>query len=355
MNGSGEPGSFCGKVYHVFLERVRRRCCVAPAKHCSASRPNTPTRHIGKSGREAAFAVLAGLLATLGVTVSSARAQDALGFDPYVTFAGNVDMGYHKTQFFEANHNVTVGQWDSRTEVWLPPFRSRFSWGPYLRVAGIVASRAEPWENAWLAGPGVGFQIFPCSLAACRKNGSALGRIFGPLRLFAEYNRTDYWGKTNEWRPNKQKRIGIDYWRSLHVNDGRYAWWAETWNGLWWQSANEFDAHYNAWILGNALRSGVRVPRSHNVLSAFTPYVALESSLTDQRTYYWENRLLAGGGLRFAPPLNRLPRSYGWFNRLAVYAEYLHAAAYYRLPAPPSIPKYDVRIGITASVGQWYR
>ena len=42
------------------------------------------------------------------------QSPNPLGFDPYVTFAGNVDTGYHKTQFFEPNHNVLVGQWDSR-------------------------------------------------------------------------------------------------------------------------------------------------------------------------------------------------------------------------------------------------
>lgn len=328
MSESGEPRSLSGKIHHD---------------------STTAARRMARSGRKAALAVLLG---AFGATASSAQSQ-SLGFDPYVTFAGNIEVGYHKTQFFEANHDATVGQWDTRTEIWLPPFRFKFSWGPYLHVAGIDASRTEPWENAWLAKPGVGFQVFPFSLPAWRKNGSTLGGILGPLRLFAEYNRVNYWGQGNEWRPTVQKRIGMDHWRSLHVNDGRFAWWMETWNGFWWQSANEFDSHYNAWILGNALRSGVRVPRSH-VLSAFTPYVAVESSLTDQRTYYWENRLLTGGGLRFAPSLHRLPQNYGWFNRLAVYAEYLRASAYYRQSAPSSVPKYDVRVGITASIGQWY-
>src|SRR3954462_12050651 len=38
-----------------------------------------------------------------------AQSDSPLGWDPYVTFAGNFDAGYHKTQFFENNHNVLVG------------------------------------------------------------------------------------------------------------------------------------------------------------------------------------------------------------------------------------------------------
>src|SRR5579871_4404204 len=60
-----------------------------------------------------------------------------LGWDPYLTFAGNFDVGYHKTQFFENNHNVLVGQWDTRVEYWLYPHRDSFSWGPYVRATGI--------------------------------------------------------------------------------------------------------------------------------------------------------------------------------------------------------------------------
>lgn len=327
------------------VEGARRR---AALKSCTALRWNI------LGGCHTMTAALFVVLSNLGATVSFAQPHNALGFDPYVTFAGNFDAGYHKTQFFELKHNVTLAQWDSRAELWIPPFRTSFSWGPYLRFAGIGASQDQPWENAWLAGPGVGFQVYPFSLSALRSSGGALRKVLGPLRLFGEYNRLNYWGKANDWRPKKQTRFGMEHWRALHVNDGSSSWWTETWNGLSWQSANEFDPQYHAWIFANAIRGGARIPQLH-ALSAITPYGALESSLTDQRQYYWENRLLAGGGVRFAPSLNNLPPGYRWFNRLALYAEYLHVAGYYRQSAPPSVPDHDVRVGISVSVGEWYR
>jgi hypothetical protein len=289
------------------------------------------------------------------VTVPSyAQADNPLGFDPYFTFAGNFDLGYHKTQFFEPDHNVVVGQWDTRAEVWLPPFRRRFSWGPYVRVTGIAASQSEAWENAWLGGPGIGFQVYPFSLPWLRESASAFAKIMAPLRIFAEYNRVNYWGPENSWRPKRQKRIGGEHWRSLHVNDGSSFWWTETWNGLWWQSANEFTPTYRTLIFANALRGGLRVPNLH-VFSAFTPYVAFESSLTDNSSYYWENRLLSGGGLRFAPSLKSRFQRETKLNRFAIYAEYLRVGTYYRETAPASIPNYEVRIGVTFSTGLWYQ
>jgi hypothetical protein len=291
-----------------------------------------------------------------GAPFSEAKAAESnstLGFDDWLTFSGNFDAGYRQTQFFEPHHDAAVGQWDSRAELWLPPFRTNLSWGPYVRVAGIVASRSPAWENAWLAGPGLGFQAYPFSFPQFREGDSLLGKMFGPLRLFGEYNWQDYWGSENTWRPDHQVRVGAEYWKALNVNDYFSPWWLETWSGLYWQSANEFDPHYDTLVFANALRAGMRA-RDRGFLSAFSPYAAVESSLTGNDSYYWENRLLVGGGLRLAPSLLFLPKEWEWLNRFVIYAEYLHTAAYYRQSAPSSVPDYDVRAGVSFSIGEWY-
>ena len=217
-----------------------------------------------------------------------------LSISRWLTISGNFDGGYRKTQFFTNNHNAAVGQWDTRLEMWLPPFREEFSFGPYLRFAGIAASRDPAWENALLAGPGGGFQVYPFSLAQFRKPDSFVGKLLGPLRLYGEYNRLDYLGRENSWRPDEQIRAGAEYWRARHVNETSWPWWTEFWTGLQWQSANEFDRHYDSVVFANAFRAGARIPKA-GFLSAITPYAALESSLTENKTYHWENRLLFGG------------------------------------------------------------
>jgi hypothetical protein len=167
--------------------------------------------------------------------------------------------------------------------------------------------------------------------------------------VFAEYNRVDYWGKGDGPPPRHQTRYGAEYWRARNVNDTGEFWWSEIWSGAWRQSSNEFAADYNTGILANAFRGGVRIPKAR-VLSSFTPYFALESSLTDNKTYYWENKLVTGGGMRFAPKV-----AGKWLNRFAVYGEYVNVAVYYRQSPPSSIPNHDVRAGITFSFGDWYR
>lgn len=312
--------------------------------------------HYGRRGKtfQMLRRTLVALLWCSGASNLLAQSGSGVGFAPDVTLAGNFDLGYRQTQLFEPHHNAVVGQWDTRAEVWLPPSRKKFSWGPYLRVGGIGASETEAWENGWLGGPGVGFQVYPFSTSTLRKPESIVGNILGPLRIFGEYNRLDYWGKDNSWRPHKQIRFGAEYWRARYVNDARKFWWAEIWSGVSWQSANEFAPHYDTGILANEIRAGVRVPEA-GLLSAFTPYLSLESSLTDNKAYYWENKLVTGGGIRFAPALGTSAGNSMWLNRFAIYAEYVRVASYYRQSVPPDIPDHDVRVGITFSIGQWYR
>ena len=331
------------------------------------------------------------IVSVLGVSAETGSAQkvDALGVGNWLTFAANFpEVGYRKTQFFARNWNTGVFQWDSRAELWLPPFRDKFSWGPYLRMAGIagpagdytgvpIQFRNDAWQNAWLGGPGIGFQVYPFSSWRFQNPGSTLGRLLGPLRFFAEYNRTDYWGKGNEWRPRSQSRVGFEYWKAVNVNEPSRNWWVEIWNGLYWQSSNEFTDRYDTVKFANAWRSGIR--KTHiGMISTITPYIAVESSRTKYNRagpnncifapptpdpanpnpcdFYWENRLLVGGGIRFAPSLMKLEyHNRPWLNRFVVYGEYLNTAAYYGPAAPSWVPRFDVRVGVSASIGQWYK
>jgi hypothetical protein len=89
----------------------------------------------------------------LAILANACPAQEikALGVGNWLTFAGNFPKaGYRKTQFFDPHYNIAEFQWDSRLEIWLPPFRDRFSWGPYVKLAGIAQSKSVAFPNAWL-------------------------------------------------------------------------------------------------------------------------------------------------------------------------------------------------------------
>ncbi len=244
--------------------------------------------------------------------------------------------------------------------------RRPVSWGPYLRIAGIGATsnNTQPnhFDNAWLALPGIGFQVYPFSLVdQC----GGLAKFLGPLRLFVEYNQVNYWGSANSWRPTEQLRGGGEYWRSINVNNNfvepvR----GEFWSGLYYLSANDFAPNYNSMVFGASVRTGLRIPSNSychtDVISMFSPYIAMESSYTGHPSYSWENRLLIGGGLRFTPVLDQK----SWFNRLVFYAEYDYIPVYYygynyAFPSDPaqgpnSHSLHDVRVGINFSIGDWF-
>jgi len=281
-----------------------------------------------------------------------------IGFGDWLTFSANLDLSYRKTQFYESGHNVALFQWDSKAELWLPPGRDFFSWGSYVRMSGVESNRDYEWENNWGARPGFGFQVYPFSSARLRKEGGEfyqkLAKLFGPLHLFAEYNHLHYNGRGNAWRPDEQVRIGADYWKEVNVHDmSKQVWW-ETWNGLTWHSTNGFDKDYDTLIFANVLRVGTRKSNA-GFLSMFTPYLAVESSLSENDNYFWENRLLLGGGIRFAPPLSGyLQKSSPWLNRLVIHVEYLEAVAYYGDSALSSTPDHDFRVGINVNIGEWW-
>jgi hypothetical protein len=310
----------------------------------------------------------AALMATCALLFATPRcgAQDfkPVGLGDWLTFAANFpDAGYRQTQLFGPNYDVGLVEWDSRAEFWLKPSRKGFSWGPYVRFGGIAASKTAAFPNAWLSYPGAGFQIYPLSFRRFRSPGSKVGEIFGPLRFFGEYNRVHFRGAENTWRPKKQSRIGFEYWKAVNVNDTSRALWLETWNAAYWQSSNEFADQYHAIVLASSWRSGIRAPK-RGTLSTISPYITLQTSHTkydyrgacflgpDQCDFYWENHLLVGGGLRFAPPLSEKTR---WLTRFVVYGEYFTTARYYGPSAPSYVPRFDILIGVSGSIGQWYR
>lgn len=284
--------------------------------------------------------------------MENSSSTETLARNEWLTFSANIDFSYRNTQFFQEKYDEKFLQWDSRLELWLPPYRNNFSWGPYVRFAGIEDNYDQPWANGILAGPGFGLQVYPFSLDSASSH--AIGMWLGPLRFFAEANRQDYRGSDVD----EQVRAGLEYFLGLHVNENAYWWWAEIYAELIWQSANEFDEDYNSIICADALRTGIRIPNEGqiSIISMVTPYIVLESSLTDNEDYYWENRLLLGGGVRFAPDLGLLlPHNLSWLNRFFIFAEYLNAAWYYQDSAPSSTPDDDFRVGIAVTIGDYYR
>jgi hypothetical protein len=306
-------------------------------------------------------AIIALVTANLTAPSGIAQAVESAEQREWLTVPANLDMGYRKTQFFTPNYNTAVGDWDSRISLWLPPGKGKFSWGPYIRIAGIAGSQSDAWQNEWIAEPGLGLQLFPFSSAPFKKPDSIVGKVFGPLRAFGEYNFVDYWGALNTWRPRNQVLAGFDYWKAVNVNILVRPLWAEIWNGAYWQSSNEFTDRYDSVKVADSIRLGVRVP-GRSALSTISPYLFAQSSRTKydyagQTTdFYWENSLLGGGGIRVAPSIsNSQSAGAKGMTRLVFFGEYEDTAMYYGPKAPPSVPRYDILGGISISFADWYK
>ena len=174
-----------------------------------------------------------------------------------------------------------------------------------------------------------------------------------PIHAFVEYSDVYYKGEEHSWRPDYQLKAGVDYWKEIHVHDLTKPCWAEIWNGLIWNSTNGLDEDYNTLIFANSLRLGLREPDAGYV-SAFSPYAVLESSLSENGDYAWENRLIGGGGVRFSLPKHSLPPNWQWIDRFVIYTEYLVPLAYYRSSTAGSTPDHDFRVGVNLVIGEWW-
>jgi len=166
---------------------------------------------------------------------------------------------------------------------------------------------------------GLGLEVYPFSSWRFQGPDSRFGKVFARYGCWGiQFHQL--LGTSNTWRPRNQARVGFDYWKAVNVNETGRLWWTEIWNGLYWQSSNDFSDRYDSVIFANSIRLGIR-KRGKGVISTITPYLAVESSRTNMITgyfelcasfhkrnpnpcdFYWENRLLAGGGLRFGASL----------------------------------------------------
>lgn len=97
------------------------------------------------------------------------------------------------------------------------------------------------------------------------------------MRVLAEFNRCDYPGREDAWRPEAQVRFGVDYFRQSRYTAGRP--WYDLYFQIAWRSSNEFDPDYNAILFGVAIRG------SPIVRYSLSPYFAIESGLSGRGSY----------------------------------------------------------------------
>jgi hypothetical protein len=156
------------------------------------------------------------------------------------------------------------------------------------------------------------------------------------------------------WRPKRDFRIGIELYRECNLYSGSSEaenfLWGEFWGDASWRETSFFIPHFRTWTFAFVPKIGIRLFPEREL--AIMPYATGEVSVTG-RTDFWQNRLLAGAGVRLMP-FRRLTGTMSYFLKgVRVYAEGLWVVSYFKDKAPPSIPGYDFRAGIGFTINRW--
>ncbi len=82
------------------------------------------------------------------------------------------------------------------------------------------------------------------------------------------------------------------------------------------------------------------------------PYVTGEISLTEQ-SEFWQNRALAGLGLRFMPFRFHDDVTGIFMKGLRIYAEGLWVVDYFKDDSSSGTPDHDFRVGLNFTINWW--
>lgn len=194
------------------------------------------------------------------------------------------------------------------------------------------------------------------------------------FRFYGEHLELEWWAEET-WQSDYDNRFGIDLWYEWNVPGGE-GWpskWQKTvkdkqgveqtvresnklWGEIWmngdWRKTNFFINDYDSWTFGSAMKLGIRAwnPLVGQRFSVHVmPYVTAETSLSGKNEFFWENRLLAGGGIRVMPKIKITEKK---DLLLRIYAEHVTAVDYFEERPDPNIPWNDIRAGINFSINR---
>ncbi|AEE54580.1 hypothetical protein [Haliscomenobacter hydrossis] len=207
---------------------------------------------------------------------------------------------------------------------------------PYF-TALLKAQRDINWEDRLDMGIGLEWRPF---------------NKFGNLRFYTLYQWTEFlrYDPAWSWRPKSDYRIGTEFYKESHFLD--YSpFWSEMWADFSWRKTNFFIPDFNAWTFGFVPKFGLKAPAKNKF--RVMPYLTGELSLAGKTVsintnYFWQNRILVGGGFRWMPFLFHANEFFGAnIRRTRFYAEALYVAKYLRGAAEQDIPDFDFRMGVT--------
>ena len=268
-----------------------------------------------------------------------------------VQFYGGASV--HSTNLFEDEYDGFVTSNEIRLAVprlsemvrTAVPLPDPYGFAVATRLTGI------DWEDRLDFGGGLEWRPFKHA-----RFESPLARWFYHVRLYATQHGTSYLQYRDEWawRPNEDFRVGVELYRECNLYSGglptESPLWAEVWADASWRRTNFVVNDFRSWTVAVVPRVGVRVPAGARL--ALMPYLTGELAATG-RSEPWQNRVLAGFGLRVMPFRSGDGPAAAILQGVRLYAEAVWVVGYISGASDPGGPSRDVRAGVAFQLNRY--
>lgn len=259
------------------------------------------------------------------------------------------DISSRSTNFFESNYNGRV--FSGETRFIFPRFSGFLDFVipiPEPFFSGTLKSLKKiDWEDRFDFGIGLEWRPFS-KMDILEK---PLLRWIKQMRFYTLFLSTVYlqYQNTWSWRPKTDFRYGMEFYEEYNLYNTNM-FWTELWADASWRKTNFFVKDYNSWTLAIVPKVGIKI--FQGIEFCIMPYLTGEFALT-QRYEFWQNRMLAGIGIRFMPFRWNESMMNVFIKGLRLYIENLWVLNYFDDNAPASIPDYDLRAGINYTINWW--
>jgi hypothetical protein len=276
---------------------------------------------------------------------------NAAGLD----LTGFGEGGYRLTNFYKEHYGFYGGWTENRLALRnLVTLGDGVGASTYAKIVLALTDHRElPEENVFSYGLGIELRLLPFN----KTNGIGLmASWLSQVRLYAEYLKAEFLRReVGTWVPRSDWRFGAELWKEVNNEvGGRVIYpsslsdriWAELWSDIDWKSSSFFRRDFKSWNTAIVLRVGIWYPRIIFTRDIYlSPYFVADHA-SSQWKFAWQNRALAGAGIRIL----LFPHSLSlWLRRLKFFAECVCIICYYDEKAVSGTPNYDFRIGVNFS------
>ncbi len=267
-------------------------------------------------------------------------------------YQGYGDLSWRKTNFSRTDYEGLVGWFENKLVMKTIKIPGLASIDLFGRATPEISSRSVPWENRLVYGGGAEWRILE-EIDFLRQN-PALSWL-AAIRLYFLYlefapikDDYDSYHHDHRFGAGVYKDYGFpSEGEGDRIRKPEELAWYELWGDLSWRKTDFSSEPFRSWLGGASLKLGVKWP----YLTASTPLMPyfLADFSASEKSYFYQNRVILGGGLRLMPFRGYEYEGYEWLYNLKLYLEYQNAALYLKDDPDSDTPRYDFRAGLAFS------